>query len=124
MRCASVLLESSKAIPSSDVVVDDDGKGDGGDVVSEGRVGGGGGDVGDLLTDEMVYDMPRGLTKMPVRRGVGWDGDVDNDANDDDWSSGDYVESRAIMNSDTVRSKMTMSNQNDMYFSIVTKRSS
>jgi hypothetical protein len=117
MRCASVLL-ASKATPKGGDVVINDGAVDGErHDIYEGRERGVD-DDDDIMTDEMVYDMPRGLTKMPIRRGVGWDDDVD-----DDWSSGDNDESRAVMNSDGVRSKTSMSSDNKMYFSIATKRS-
>ena len=120
MRCASVLLESEATTPKEggDGVIDDGAGDDESRDVHDGRVRGVDDDDNGLLTDEMVYDMPRGLTKLPIRRGVGWD----DDANDD-WSSRDKDESRAVMNSDGVRSKMSMSSDDKMYFSIVTKRS-
>jgi hypothetical protein len=120
MRCASVLLESEATAPKEggDGVIDDGAGDDESCDVHDGRVRGVDDDDNGLLTDEMVYDMPRGLTKMPIRGGVGWDDDVN-----DDWSSRDKDESRAVMNSDGVRSKMSMSSDDKMYFSIVTKRS-
>lgn len=95
MRCASVLLES-KALRVDGC--ENNGR--------EGR--------GDL-TDEEMYDAPRGLTKMPIRR--------ERDGELDDWELSDSRESKAIMRSESVRSKMVKSDDNEMYFSVVTKRS-
>lgn len=91
MRCASVLLES-KALRVD--VCENNGRD---------------------LTDEEMYDAPRGLTKMPIRR--------ERDGEVDDWELSDSRESKAIMRSESVRSKMVKSDDNEMYFSVVTKRS-
>lgn len=85
MRCASVLLESRE-------------------------LGWGGGSVGGGLTDEEIYDAPRGLGKLPVR------GDRD------DWESNDAGESNAVMESERVASKMVKPEESDdKFFSVVTK---
>ena len=65
--------------------------------------------------NEEMYDAPRGLTKMPIRR--------ERDAELDDWELSDSRESKKIMRSESVRSKMVKSDDNEMYFSVVTKRS-
>ena len=98
MRCASVLLESKDLNTSmTDGCIDDDNN------RSKSM----------RLTDEEVYDAPRGLTKMPIRR---------VNENDDPWRMYDSKESNAVMQSQSVRSKMMKSDNGDMYFSVVTKR--
>jgi hypothetical protein len=96
MRCASVLLKSKTLR-----VVDEEG-----DSGLEGP--------GDL-TDEEVYDAPRGLTKMPIR--------IERDGEVGDWALNDSGESKAILRGDSVRSKMVKSDDDEMFFSVVTKRS-
>lgn len=99
MRCASVLLESKELNSSKDGCNDDD-------------------DENDLgmstLTDEEVYDAPRGLTRMALRR--------EKEEDESTWSMYDSKESMAIMKSQSVRSKMIKSDDNDMFFAVVTKR--
>jgi len=92
MRCASVLLDARNA-----------------------DVENGGND----LTDEDVYDAPRALGKIPVRT----DDDIRDDGSekDDEWQSNDASESRAVMQSENVRSKMVQSG-GESFFSVVTKR--
>mmetsp|Transcript_45226 Transcript_45226/g.96219 ORF Transcript_45226/g.96219 Transcript_45226/m.96219 type:complete len:248 (+) Transcript_45226:20-763(+) len=66
------------------------------------------------LTDEEIYDAPRGLLKVPVRR----------DSEDGgDWRLNDSGESKAVMQSEAVSSKMVKSEDGDeKFFSVVTKR--
>ncbi|KAL3796523.1 hypothetical protein ACHAW5_004425 [Stephanodiscus triporus] len=94
MRCASVLLRSKT------LRVDE------GDNGLDGR---------DDLTDEEVYDAPRGLTKMPIR--------IERDGEMGDWALNDSGESKAIIRGEGVRSKMVKSDDNEMFFSVVTKLS-
>lgn len=112
MRCASVLLESKHLNVMQDGrrveddSNDDDHDDDGNHVVSS-RCSN--------LTDEEIYDAPRGLTRMPIRRGTAQD--------EDDWTVYDSKESAAIMQSESsVRSKMIKSDDGEMFFSIITKR--
>lgn len=99
MRCASVLLESNELSR-----------------------------VRNQLTDEEVYDIPRGLTKMPIREG----GRVRRSTVDDDnidgddleqWTLYDSKESKAVMQNDSVRSKMVQTAGGETFFSVITKRS-
>ncbi len=99
MRCASVLLESNDLNSMKDGRDEDDGKNDACESVRP--------------TDEDAYDAPRGLTKMPIRR-VG--------ADDNDWTNCDSKEANAIMQSQSVRSKMIQMDNGEMFFSVVTKR--
>ena len=67
------------------------------------------------LSDEVVYDAPRGLTKIPIERET-------TDINQEDQDGWKQVgESRAVMQSQNVRSK-TVSVGEDRYFYAVTKR--
>ena len=95
MRCASVLLESRHLNSRKDICDNED--------VCQSNG----------LTDEEVYDAPRGLTKMPIRS--------ENEA-DNDWKMCDFKETKAIMQSHSVRSKMIKSDNGDMYFSVVTNQ--
>ena len=95
MRCASVLLNARNL----DIDYDDDRSNN-----------------QQQLTDEEIYDAPRGLGKMPVRRES-----LEKD-DDDDWSSNDSGESKAIMQSEGVKSKMVKGKDGEMFFSVVTKR--
>jgi hypothetical protein len=98
MRCASVLLESNEL--SREV---------------------------NQLTDEDVYDVPRGLTKMPIREGGRRSRTVGDDNIDEDdldqWTMYDSKESKAIMQNDSVRSKMVQTAGGETFFSVITKRS-
>lgn len=119
MRCASVLLESKELLRRS-----------GEDAVDgimiyacDGR------EKMNQLTDEEVYDAPRGLTKMPIRgggrrstKGVGDDTDEDED-DLEQWTLYDSIESKAIMQNDSVRSKMVKTADGETFFSVITKRS-
>mmetsp|Transcript_24518 Transcript_24518/g.46988 ORF Transcript_24518/g.46988 Transcript_24518/m.46988 type:complete len:233 (-) Transcript_24518:316-1014(-) len=90
MRCASVLLENKN--------LDDDG-----------------GDVRGDLTEEEIYDAPRGLKKIPVR-----EGNLEDGVN---WKLNDSEESKAVMQSEGVSSKMVKSVAGkEALFSVVTKR--
>jgi hypothetical protein len=84
--------------------------------------------VRNQLTDEEVYDIPRGLTKMPIREG----GRVRRSTVDDDnidgddleqWTLYDSKESKAVMQNDSVRSKMVQTAGGETFFSVITKRS-
>ncbi len=99
MRCASVLLESKDLNSMKDGCDEDDEKNDACKSVR--------------LTDEEVYDAPRGLTKMPIRR----EGEDDND-----WTNYGSKESNAVMQSQSVRSKMIKMDNGEMFFSVVRKR--
>lgn len=94
MRCASVLLDSKK------LGIDGDNNLAGPD---------------NTLTDQEVYDNPRGLGRMPLRRSKS-----DND-HGDEWQLNGSKESKAIMNMNSVKSKMVVDN-NEGFFSVVTKR--
>jgi len=100
MRCASVLLESNELSR-----------------------------VRNQLTDEEVYDVPRGLTKMPIREGgrrstKGVVGDDNIDGDDlEQWTLYDSKESKAVMQNDSVRSKMVQTAGGETFFSVITKRS-
>ena len=92
MRCASVLLDSRNKL---NVRCDD------------------------RLTDEEVYDAPRALTKMPIRR----DEYREGEKVDDCWTLNDSGESKAVIQSKNVRSKMVKPDGGDeTFFSVVTKR--
>jgi len=65
------------------------------------------------LTDEEVYDSPRGLTMMPIRS---------ENEDDNDWKMYDSKETKAIMQNRSVRSKMIKSDNGDLYFTVVTNR--
>jgi hypothetical protein len=96
MRCASVLLESRHLNSTKDGRDVDD------DVCQSNG-----------LTDEEVYDSPRGLTKMPIRS---------ENEDDNDWKMYDSKETKAIMQNRSVRSKMIKSDNGDLYFTVVTNR--
>ena len=72
-----------------------------------------------------MYDAPRGLTKMPIRgstKGVG--DDIDEDEDDlEQWTLYDSKESKAIMQNDSVRSKMVKTTDGETLFSVITKQS-
>ena len=95
MRCASVLLDSEK-LGGSD--------GDNGHVGSNNR-----------LSDQEVYDHPRGLGRMPLRR------DTSNNEQGDDWQLNGLKESNGIMQTDSVKSRIVEDN-GEQFFSVVTKR--
>ncbi|KAL7528580.1 hypothetical protein ACHAWF_002616 [Thalassiosira exigua] len=88
VRCASVLLDAKDLS------------------VGEGKDG----EVD--LTDEEIYDAPRGLGSAPLRSAE--DGD--------DWSTRDAAEARAVMRSEGVRSKTVTSEDGETLFSVITKR--
>jgi len=76
---------------------------------------GDGGNVRGDLTEEEIYDAPRGLKKIPVRGGNLEDGD--------DWVLNDSEESKAVMQSEGVSSKMVRSVAGkESFFSVITKR--
>ena len=90
MRCASVLLDSKKlGIDGDNSQADPD----------------------NTLTDQEVYDNPRGLGRMPLRR--------NNSVNE--WQLNGSKESKAIMKMKSVKSKMVV-DSNEGFFSVVTKR--
>ena len=93
MRCASVLLDSKKLGIDGDTT----------DASSDSS-----------LTDQEIYDDPRGLGRMPLRRH-----DLDNER--DEWQSNGSKESKAIMKMNSVKSKMVVDND-ESFFSVVTKR--
>ena len=95
MRCASVLLDARNLDIENKSNQDEDG--------------------GDDLSDEEVYDAPRGLKKIPIRR----ESDVDGE---DDWSLRGSGGSQAVMQSKSVLSKMIKSDGGESFFSVVTKR--
>ena len=98
MKCASVLLDSTNYL---DHVGDKNNR----DC-----------NPSDILTDEKVYDAPRGLSKIPIRNDRG------NNNEDGDWTINDSDESKAIFQNKSVQSKMVKSDDNDdeMFFSVVT----
>ena len=98
MKCASVLLDSTNYL---DHVGDKNNR----DC-----------NPSDILTDEKVYDAPRGLSKIPIRNDRG------DNSEDDDWTINDSDESKAIFQNKSVQSKMVKSDDNDdeMFFSVVT----
>ena len=68
----------------------------------------------DILTDEKVYDAPRGLSKIPIRNDRG-------NYNKDEWTRNDSDESKAIFQNKSVQSKMVkLDDNNEMFFSVVT----
>ena len=67
------------------------------------------------LTDEQIYDAPRGLTQMPTRN----DANTNND-DIDEWKKNDSSESTAILQSNSVQSKMVKLDDSHIYFSVVT----
>ena len=98
MRCASVLLD----VKDLDVEYD--------------------GSTTEALTEEDIYDAPRGLTKIPIRRDERIDhdsGDAQSDTDAHTWN--DDGESRAVLQSDSVRKKM-IEVGGGKFFSVVTKR--
>ena len=103
MRCASVLLDVNNA---TDMMGSDCEKKE------------------EKLSDVDVYDAPRGLGKMPIRRDApaadcsGSKGSM-KFANDIVWE--EAGESRAVLNSESVQSKL-VKDGGDKYFSVVTKR--
>mmetsp|Transcript_22628 Transcript_22628/g.47686 ORF Transcript_22628/g.47686 Transcript_22628/m.47686 type:complete len:234 (+) Transcript_22628:39-740(+) len=99
MRCASVLLDARNLD-----VEGSDANGRGGREEEEGD--------GPQLTDEQIYDAPRGLKKIPIRIET-----------EDDWKLHDAGESKAVMQSEGVTSKMEKEeNGEQMFFSVITKR--
>ena len=72
--------------------------------------------LSDILTDEKVYDEPRGLSKMPIRNDGG------SDKESDEWTRNDSDESKAIFQNKSVQSKMVKSEDDgdEMFFSVVT----
>ncbi|KAL7485581.1 hypothetical protein ACHAW6_011172 [Cyclotella cf. meneghiniana] len=96
MRCASVLLDSK--------------------LHSEG-------DSSDTLSDTDIYDAPRGQTRIPIRRDENYDHKaiecVIKKDRGDYWEESD--ESKALMQSKTVREKM-IDVGGESFFSVVTKR--
>ncbi|KAL7468792.1 hypothetical protein ACHAXS_009025 [Conticribra weissflogii] len=63
------------------------------------------------MTDVDIYDAPRGLGKLPIRR--------DDDGNGDDWVR-DSGESRAVMKGESVKRKL-IEKDGDLFFSVMTK---
>jgi hypothetical protein len=90
MRCSSVLLDSKNL-------------GIDGDISHA--------DANSRLTDQEVYDHPRGLGRMPVRSKNG----------SDEWQVHGSKESKAVMNMKSVKARM-VTKENEKFFSIVTKR--
>ena len=114
MRCASVLLESKELLRRRG---EEDAVGGIMMTACDGR------EKRNQLSDEEVYDAPRGLTKMPIRgstKGVGDDIDEDDL---EQWTLYDSKESKAIMQNDSVRSKMVKTADGETLFSVITKRS-
>jgi hypothetical protein len=98
MRCASVLLDARHLDAEGDKSEQNHGDGD-----------------GVCLSDEDIYDAPRGLYRAPVRRDISED--------EDDWEWNDSGESMAVMQGQGVKSKMVKSKGGqEMFFSVVTKR--
>ena len=120
MRCASVLLESKELFRRRG---EEDAVGGIMMTACDGR------EKRNQLSDEEVYDAPRGLAKMPIRgggrrstKGVG--DDIDEDEDDlEQWTLYDSKESKAIMQNDSVRSKMVKTADGETLFSVITKRS-
>jgi hypothetical protein len=67
------------------------------------------------LTDQEIYDNPRGLGRMPVRR------NTDSKHVLDDWRTKGSKESKAILNMKSVKTKMVIKD-NERFFEVVTKR--
>ena len=105
MRCASVLLDANN------LDIDDGNNSLNGDDGMQ---------QGNKLTDAEVYDAPRGLKKMPVRR------ENTSEENEDEWTLRDSGESKAVMHSESVQSKMIdpkpWLDDGEKFFSVVTKR--
>eukprot|EP00984_Skeletonema_dohrnii_P033306 scaffold29417_cov72-Skeletonema_dohrnii-CCMP3373.AAC.2 len=95
MRCASAMLDSKK------LGID----GDNNDASFD-----------NTLTDQEVYDDPRGLGRMPLRR----NNSLETEQRDE-WKLNGSKESKAIMKMNCVKSKMVVDND-EGYFSVVTKR--
>ena len=101
MRCASVLLDSRHF----DNIANTDNNNEQSSSNS----------TNSSLTDEQIYDAPRGLTQMPTRN--------DTNTNNDDidrWKKNDSSESTAILQSNSVQSKMVKLDDGQTYFSVVT----
>lgn len=97
MRCASVLLDSQNLDINNN--------------------------TNDKLTDEEVYDAPRALTRVPVRRENNSSEENDDEKVEDDWMMNGIGESKAVMQSEGVKSKMVKSaDGKESFFSVVTKR--
>ena len=97
MRCASVLLD----VKDLDVRCD--------------------GSTHDELSGEAIYDAPRGLTKIPIRRDERSDEDSGNDRSDNGARTwGDARESRSVLQSGSVQRKMVKVGE-DNFFSVATK---
>ena len=95
MRCASVMLDSKKLGIDGDNNVD--------------------ASLDNTLTDQEVYDDPRGLGRMPLRRNS-----LETEQRDE-WKLNGSRESKAIMKMNSIKSKMVVDND-EGYFSVVTKR--
>ena len=67
------------------------------------------------LTGQEIYDNPRGLGRMPVRR------NTDSKHVLDDWRTKGSKESKAILNMKSVKTKM-VTKDNERFFEVVTKR--
>jgi len=98
MRCASVLLDS-RNLDVNDIHTDNS------SIQNDNRNCSSGSDK--ILTDEDIYDTPRGLTKIPIR-----------DDTKNDWKN-DYNESKAIFQKESVQSKMIKTNNGEL-FSVTT----
>ena len=98
MRCASVLLDS-RNLDDSNI------NNDNSSIQNDNRNGSSGSDK--ILTDEDIYDTPRGLTKIPIR-----------DDTKNDWMNYSN-ESIAIFQNKSVQSKMIKTN-NGEFFSVTT----
>ena len=101
VRCASVLLDSRH--------FDNIANTDNNDQSSSNN------STNSSLTDEQIYDAPRGLTQMPTRN----DANTNND-DIDEWKKNDSSESTAILQSNSVQSKMVKLDDSHIYFSVVT----
>ena len=96
MRCASVLLDSRNS-DVNDIHTDNS---------TIHNINSSGSDD-KILTDEDIYDTPRGLTKLPIR-----------DDTKNDWMN-DSNESKAIFQNKSVKSKMIQTNDGE-FFSVTT----
>lgn len=96
MRCASVLLDSRNS-DVNDIHTDNS---------TIHNINSSGSDD-KILTDEDIYDTPRGLTKLPIR-----------DDTKNDWKN-DSIESKAIFQNKSVQSKMIKTNNGEL-FSVTT----
>jgi len=99
MRCASVLLDS-RNLDVNDIHTDNS------SIQNDNRNGSSGSDD-KILSDEDIYDTPRGLTKIPIR-----------DDTKNDWKN-DYNESKAIFQKESVKSKMIKTKDGE-FFSVTT----